>query len=204
MPLWPKVWIPLWIIPFKSSIILPSSKVAFTTTLFWIINIWVAFDQTWDMYGDAFRPSESACSNMNNFDYIVIGSGAAGMVVATRVANYSRKNSVLLLEAGGEVRWVWCFKSTIFYYERSTKSIKFKCLTHTAFLFQRFTSSTISHVETSFKHLVIQYDQAGTVLSGLWQRRKKNNTFFKNFILLHFAFSCNYLHRGQSQRGVNF
>ncbi|ODM89218.1 Oxygen-dependent choline dehydrogenase, partial [Orchesella cincta] len=35
-----------------------------------------------------------------SFDYIIVGAGAAGMIVATRLANASRGATVLLLEAG--------------------------------------------------------------------------------------------------------
>lgn len=73
------------------------------TTVLWSTNTWVAWDQVRDRYGDIFAFSESACGKMEKFDYIVVGSGAAGMVVATRVANYSKNARVLLLEAGGEV-----------------------------------------------------------------------------------------------------
>lgn len=102
-PLWPKWWIGLWIIPFKSSIVLYTSTVTFLTLLLWFTNMWLVVDQALDMYGDLFIWSESACRNMEKYDYIVVGAGAAGMVVATRVANYSKSSRVLLLEAGGEV-----------------------------------------------------------------------------------------------------
>ena len=43
---------------------------------------------------------------MNDFDYIIVGAGTAGCVVATRLSA-SRKNNVLLLEAGGSDRRFW-------------------------------------------------------------------------------------------------
>jgi choline dehydrogenase len=43
---------------------------------------------------------------MDEFDYVVVGAGTAGCVVASRLAE-GRKHSVLLLEAGGSDRTVW-------------------------------------------------------------------------------------------------
>ncbi|MGY4573674.1 GMC family oxidoreductase N-terminal domain-containing protein [Bradyrhizobium sp. USDA 3256] len=41
-----------------------------------------------------------------DFDYIVVGAGSAGCVVANRLST-DRKNRVLLLEAGGKDNWIW-------------------------------------------------------------------------------------------------
>ena len=37
---------------------------------------------------------------MQNFDYIIIGSGAAGAIVANRLASSSDNHSICVLEAG--------------------------------------------------------------------------------------------------------
>ena len=43
---------------------------------------------------------------MKNFDYIIIGAGSAGCVLANRLTK-NRKNKVLLIEAGGKDSYPW-------------------------------------------------------------------------------------------------
>ena len=41
-----------------------------------------------------------------DYDYIVVGAGSAGCVVANRLST-DRNNRVLVLEAGGDDNWIW-------------------------------------------------------------------------------------------------
>src|SRR2546425_988584 len=41
-----------------------------------------------------------------DFDYIVVGAGTAGCIVANRLSA-DAKNRVLILEAGGDDNWIW-------------------------------------------------------------------------------------------------
>ncbi|ODM88597.1 Glucose dehydrogenase [FAD, quinone], partial [Orchesella cincta] len=68
------------------------------------INSWVEFDrgQDFTVNNELLALSLDLKCRFTTFDYIVVGGGGAGMVVATRIANASSFNRILLLEAGGE------------------------------------------------------------------------------------------------------
>lgn len=44
--------------------------------------------------------------SIGNFDYIIIGAGTAGCVLANRLSQ-DKGNNVLLIEAGGKDDYVW-------------------------------------------------------------------------------------------------
>ena len=88
--------------PDRWPIPLPASAVI-VTALTLAINSWVAYDQTRDFFKDnqLFKVKGKLCKE-DSFDYVVVGAGTAGMIVATRLANSSDQPTILLLEAGGE------------------------------------------------------------------------------------------------------
>ncbi|CAL8076421.1 unnamed protein product [Orchesella dallaii] len=91
-----KVFPDRWPIPLPASAVI---VVALTLS----INTWVAFDRAKDFLteNEIINLTPMHCQD-STFDYIIVGAGAAGMIVATRLANASRGATILLLEAGGE------------------------------------------------------------------------------------------------------
>ncbi|ODM87786.1 Oxygen-dependent choline dehydrogenase, partial [Orchesella cincta] len=88
--------------PDRLPIPLPASAVI-VVALTLSINSWVAFDRAKDFVtqNNIINLSAKHCQDQS-FDYIIVGGGGAGMIVATRLANASRGATVLILEAGGE------------------------------------------------------------------------------------------------------
>ncbi|ODM87294.1 Glucose dehydrogenase [FAD, quinone] [Orchesella cincta] len=90
------------VFPDRFPIPLPASAVI-VVALTIAINSWVAFDRAKDFVtqNNIINLSTKHCQDQS-FDYIIVGGGAAGMIVATRLANASRGATVLILEAGGD------------------------------------------------------------------------------------------------------
>lgn len=89
-------------VPDRWPIPLPASAVIIVALTF-SINSWVVFDKAKDFAtSSAFLNLEPNQCRSEKFDYVIVGGGGAGMIVATRIANASRNASILLLEAGGE------------------------------------------------------------------------------------------------------
>ncbi|CAG7827198.1 unnamed protein product [Allacma fusca] len=63
------------------------------------INMWVVILSGFNFYHDYFSSKLYPVDSSEEFDFIVVGSGSAGSVVANRL---SRNNRVFLLEAGGD------------------------------------------------------------------------------------------------------
>ncbi|ODM90910.1 Glucose dehydrogenase [FAD, quinone] [Orchesella cincta] len=88
-------------LPARWPIPLPVATVA-ATLLTLAINSWVTYDMTQDATSNSEILSLDSKCQFTTFDYIIVGGGGAGMVVATRIANASSSDRILLLEAGGE------------------------------------------------------------------------------------------------------
>ncbi len=52
------------------------------------------------------KPDETERRTIGRYDYVVIGAGSAGCVVANRLSR-NRKTRVLVMEAGGRDDWIW-------------------------------------------------------------------------------------------------
>jgi choline dehydrogenase-like flavoprotein len=53
-----------------------------------------------------WNSSERLVQDGETFDYVIVGAGSAGSVLANRLSADSR-NSVAVLEAGGPDNWIW-------------------------------------------------------------------------------------------------